>query len=160
MSRFRGRGESKLDSKGRVLLPAKFRRSISPEAEERFVITRGTRGCLYAYPLDEWKKIENRFEEIPENLENSELKTKLNEFMIESNLDSQGRIGPLGDLIGIARLNKDVLLIGVGSKIEIWDPQVREEVRNNIDNRDDTERKLDELYYKAMKMVKNPSQNG
>ncbi len=160
MSRFRGRSESKLDEKGRIIIPAKFRRNVSPEAEETFVITRGTRGCLYAYPLDEWVKIEENFEEIPENLENSELKSYLNEFMTVSNYDKQGRTSLSKELIEMAKLNKDVLLIGVGKRIEIWDPQVREDARKKTDNRDDGEKEMDQTFFQAINIAKNPTQDG
>ena len=160
MSKFRGKSECRLDEKGRIIIPAKFRRNISPEAEETFVITRGTRGCLYAYPLDEWVKIEESFEEIPENLENSELKSCLNEFMIESKYDRQGRTSLSKELIEMGRLNKDVLLIGVGRMIEIWDPQVREDARNKNDTRDDAEKEMDQTFFQAINIAKNPTQGG
>ncbi len=160
MSRFRGRSESKLDEKGRIIIPAKFRRNISPEAEETFVITRGTRGCLYAYPLDEWIKIEESFEAIPENLENSELKSYLNEFMIESKYDRQGRTSLSKGLIEMGKLNKDVLLIGVGARIEIWDPEVRKDARNKTDNRNQVEKEMDHTFFQAINIAKNPAQGG
>ncbi len=158
MSMFRAQSECKLDEKRRITIPTEFRRNVPPEAEETFVITRGTRGCLYAYPLDEWRKIEDRFEQIPENLENSELKSYLNEFMKVSTYDGQGRIGLSQKLIEMARLNKDVLLIGVGKKIEIWDPQVRENARKKADNRDEVEKKMDETYFQAINMARNLNQ--
>ena len=160
MSRFRGKSECKLDEKGRIVIPAKFRRNVSPEAEKTFVITRGTRGCLYAYPLDEWIKIEKSFEAIPENLENSELKSCLNEFMIESKYDRQGRTSLSKELIEMAKLNKDVLLIGVGRRIEIWDLQVREEARKKTDNRDQMEKEMDQTFFQAINMAKNQTQDG
>jgi len=158
MSRFRGKSECKLDDKGRIIIPAKFRRNISSEAERTFVITRGTRGCLYAYPLDEWVKIEESFESIPENLENSELKSCLNEFMIESKYVRQGRTSLSKELIEMAKLNKDVLLIGVGRMIEIWDPQVREDARKKTDNRDRVEKEMDHTFFQAINIAKNPVQ--
>ena len=56
MSRFKGEETYSIDSKGRVNIPAKMRKSMSPDAGDTFVLTRGFETCIYAYPMDEWKK--------------------------------------------------------------------------------------------------------
>jgi MraZ protein len=58
MSSFKGQYRYSVDSKGRINLPAKLRKNISPGASENFVITRGIETCLFLYPQDEWNKVE------------------------------------------------------------------------------------------------------
>src|SRR5574337_1072223 len=57
MSSFKGRFSYSIDNKGRIALPAKLRKSVSPEANESFVLTRGFEQCLFVYPQDEWNKL-------------------------------------------------------------------------------------------------------
>ena len=59
MSRFRGRYDYTIDAKGRVNIPSKFRKSLSPEAAETFVICQGPGRCLRAYPQDVWDRYED-----------------------------------------------------------------------------------------------------
>ena len=57
MPSFKGQYEHSVDSKGRVSFPAKLRKSLNPQAQERFTILRGLEPCLYIYPQDEWQKV-------------------------------------------------------------------------------------------------------
>jgi MraZ protein len=59
MSSFKGSYMYSVDDKGRVSLPAKLRKYVSPEANDTFVVTRGFEQCLFVYPLDEWNKLES-----------------------------------------------------------------------------------------------------
>ena len=64
MAFFKGQELHSIDNKGRVNIPAKMRRSISPDANDTFTVTRGQDDCIVAYPLDEWKNYEGKFEEL------------------------------------------------------------------------------------------------
>ncbi|MDZ7683268.1 MAG: hypothetical protein U5J63_16570 [Fodinibius sp.] len=58
MPSFKGQYEHSVDSKGRVSFPAKLRKALNPQAQERFTILRGLEPCLYLYPEDEWQQVE------------------------------------------------------------------------------------------------------
>ena len=112
-----------LDSKGRVNVPAKFRQSLSDDNEGTFVIARGMDPCIWVYPLIQWQEIES-------NLRNLSSLSKINRTFVlntaryasPSTYDKQGRIILTPSLIDYAGLDKDVLIIGMVNKIEIWDP--------------------------------------
>ena len=112
-----------LDSKGRVNVPAKFRQSLSEDNENTFVITRGVDPCIWVYPLSHWKEIES-------NLRNLSSISKIHRTFVRntaryaspSTYDKQGRITLTPSLIEYADLDKDVLIIGMINKMEIWNP--------------------------------------
>jgi len=107
-----------LDIKNRIFLPAKFR-----EKNKSFVITRGLESCLYLYDLSVWNKVLQK-------LENLSLKNKLQERAFKRALlsgahevkpDFQGRILIPQALIGYAGIVTDIIVIGMGNRLEIWD---------------------------------------
>lgn len=112
-----------LDSKGRINIPAKFRQSLSDDNEGTFVIARGMDSCIWVYPLIQWKGIES-------NLRNLSSLSKINRTFVRntaryaspSTYDKQGRIILTPSLIDYARLDKEVLIVGMVNKIEIWNP--------------------------------------
>ncbi len=112
-----------LDSKGRVNIPAKFRQVLSEDNENTFVITRGMDPCIWVYPLSQWKEIET-------NLRSLSSLSKIHRTFVRntaryaspSTYDKQGRITLTPSLIEYAGLEKDALIIGMVSKMEIWDP--------------------------------------
>ena len=117
-----------LDSKGRVNIPAKFRQSLSDDNESTFVIARGMDACIWVYPLIQWKEIES-------NLRNLSSLSKINRTFVRntaryaspSTYDKQGRITLTPSLIDYANLDKDVLIVGMVNKIEIWNPTCLDE---------------------------------
>ncbi|WP_414044426.1 division/cell wall cluster transcriptional repressor MraZ [Macrococcus animalis] len=115
---FMGEYQHQLDTKGRMIVPAKFR----DELTEHFVITRGLDKCLFGYPLDEWKRIEEKLKTLPIT------KRDARKFMrlffsgaVEVEIDKQGRINIPKNLMEYAGLSKECTVIGVSSRIEIWD---------------------------------------
>lgn len=118
MTMFMGEYQHQLDTKGRMIVPAKFR----DELTEHFVITRGLDKCLFGYPLDEWKRIEEKLKTLPIT------KRDARKFMrlffsgaVEVELDKQGRINIPKNLMEYAGLSKECTVIGVSTRIEIWD---------------------------------------
>ncbi len=117
---FRGEFNHTIDAKGRIIIPVKFREKLG----EDFIVTQGLDGCLSAYPVEEWKHFE-------ENLTALSLIKKENRQLIrffvsraaEVELDKQGRILIPGPLREYACLEKDVVLVGVLNRVEIWDKQ-------------------------------------
>lgn len=128
MSSFKGQYTYTIDQKGRANIPAKFRKSISEKANQTFVITQGLETCLFAYPLDEWEKIEEKLR----TLSMMKKSTRLFIRMImsnasESRFDKQGRIAIPQNLIKFAQIEKEVLIIGSLDKLEIWNPKIYDE---------------------------------
>ncbi len=133
MSTFKGQFRYTLDKKGRINIPAKFRKAISPDANEKFVITRGLEDCIYAYPLDEWNKIEEKLRQLSTNQKDNRLFIRMTtSYASESQFDKQGRIAIPPYLIDLAKIKKDILIIGTLNKLEIWNPETYEEyIKNN-----------------------------
>lgn len=119
-----------LDKKGRVIVPSRLREELG----EVFVITRGLDGCLFLYPMQEWKNLEERFKSL------SFTKSETRAFMrllfsgaSEVEIDKQGRILLPQLLREHARFQKDVVFIGVSNRAEIWSKEIWEEYRNKAD---------------------------
>jgi len=125
MSSFKGEFRYTRDAKGRINIPARFRRALSPEANETFVVIRGFDGCLFLFPLDEWKKYEEKLRQLPTNKEkNRRLLRMMTSKASEGRCDKQGRISIPAELLKIAHIEKEVLIIGVLERIELWNPDI------------------------------------
>ena len=128
-----------IDAKGRVIVPAKFRTELG----ERFILTKGFDGCLYGYSLDEWKNIEEKIKTLP-LITGKDARNFTRFFFssaIECELDSQGRILISQNLREFAMLQKEVVIIGVSSRIEIWSKEKWEEY-NAMQDSDDIAEKM------------------
>jgi MraZ protein len=127
MSFFKGRELYSVDAKGRINVPAKMRRSMSPEANDTFVVTRGPDDdpCIYAYPLDEWKTFEEGLKRLNQYNEQDRffLRTLLY-WAEEVTLDAQARIMAPRALLEFARIEKSVLILGSIDHVELWNPAV------------------------------------
>ena len=106
-----------LDTKGRLIIPAKFREVLG----EEFVISKGMDGCLFVYANDDWNAFEQKLTSLP--LINKEARQFARFFLAGAatvEVDKQGRILLPSVLRDFAGITKDTVLIGVGSRIEIW----------------------------------------
>lgn len=106
-----------LDSKGRVIIPAKFRQELG----ERFVITKGLDGCLFVYPLGEWEKVEIKLRQLPVNKKDARTFERF--FFsgaVECEMDSQGRVLIPQNLRDYAGVDEEIIIIGVSTRLEIW----------------------------------------
>lgn len=119
---FIGEYEATLDSKGRFLLPAGFKKQLPESANENFVVNRGFEKCLSLYPMKSWKPI---FSEIS-NL--NDFDPKVRQFRryflngaTQLELDSASRLLLPKNLMEYAGLEKDIVLVSAVNKIEIWD---------------------------------------
>jgi len=131
MSSFKGSYTHSVDEKGRLNLPAKLRKYVSPDNNDTYVVTRGFEQCLFVYPLDEWAKVEARLRELSNyNPEHRMFLRNLLEMANEVQLDSQARLMVPSDLREYARIRGDVRIIGTLDKIELWDPSVYENYRS------------------------------
>lgn len=127
MSFFKGRELYSVDSKGRVNLPAKMRKSMSPDANDTFVITRGPDEdpCIYAYPMDEWQKFEENLKQLNQFNERERffLRTLLY-WSDEVTLDKQFRITIPKSLLDFTKIEKEALILGAMDHVEIWEPKI------------------------------------
>ncbi|MGA9120415.1 MAG: division/cell wall cluster transcriptional repressor MraZ [Bacteroidota bacterium] len=128
MSSFKGSYHYSVDSKGRVNLPAKLRKYVSPEANDLFVVTRGYDNCIFVYPQDEWNKLESSIRQLSSTNPKHRFFTRtLCQYATELPLDGQARLSIPRELLQIAGLENEALIIGVLERIEIWHPTRFEE---------------------------------
>ena len=123
-----------LDSKGRVNIPSKFRQTLSTDNQNTFVITRGLDSCIWVYPLIQWKEIEENLRKLSSlsSIHRAFVRNTAR-YATPSTYDKQGRINLTPSLINFASLEKDVLIIGMVNKMEIWDPVQLEKADKEID---------------------------
>lgn len=114
---FIGEYRHSLDSKNRLIMPAKFR----DELGSSFVITKGLDNCLFIYSGEEWRNIENKLKALP--MTNKDARAFVRFFFAgatECEIDKQGRVLIPSNLKEFARIDKDVVIIGVSTRLEIW----------------------------------------
>ena len=132
-----------IDAKGRLIIPSKFRENLV----ENFVITKGLDGCLFLYPDNEWKTFEEKLRTLPLTNKDARIFTRF--FLgsaVDGGLDKQGRVLISSALRNFARLEKEVVLVGVLDRVEIWDKAKWEENNTVIeDNMDDIASHMEEL---------------
>lgn len=106
-----------LDEKGRIIIPARLREDL----RDRFVITKGLDSCLFLYPLEEWSRIVDRLRSLPLTNANARAFTRL--FLAgaqEVECDRQGRVTIMPRLRDFAGIQRNVVLIGVMNRVELW----------------------------------------
>jgi len=107
-----------IDSKGRIIVPAKFRYELG----ETFWINRGLDGCLCIYPQSEWIKKSEKLEALSENSRDArEYVRQMFRLASEVSVDGQGRILISSKLIALAGLKKECVFVGANKYIELWD---------------------------------------
>ena len=130
-----------IDAKGRLIIPSKFRETLG----EEFVVTKGLDGCLFVYDNNEWKAFEDKLKSLP--LTNKEARQFVRFFLAGAamaQVDKQGRILVPSVLREFAGLEKDVVLVGVASRVEIWS-QERWETAISYDDMEDIAEHMAEL---------------
>ena len=119
-----GEYEHSLDAKGRLIMPSKLRESIG----EKFIVTKGLDGCWFGFSKQEWTNFEEKLKTLP--LTNKNARDFVRFFLsgaTECEIDKQGRFLIVANLRQYASMEKDVVIIGVGTRIEIWNKQKWEE---------------------------------
>ncbi|NLP46273.1 MAG: division/cell wall cluster transcriptional repressor MraZ [Epulopiscium sp.] len=127
---FMGEYIHSIDSKGRFIVPIKFREQLG----ERFVVTKGLDNCLFVYPLVEWSLFEQKLKALL--LANRDARKFTRFFFagaVECDVDKQGRILLPLNLREYSQLKKEAVLIGVSNRVEIWS----KEMWNAYNNEDD-----------------------
>ncbi|WP_070120200.1 division/cell wall cluster transcriptional repressor MraZ [Bacillus marinisedimentorum] len=114
---FMGEFHHNVDTKGRMIIPAKFREDLG----ETFVLTRGLDQCIFGYPMEEWKALEEKMKALPLTKKDARAFTRF--FFsgaTECEIDKQGRVNIAAPLRDYAKLDKECVVIGVSNRLEIW----------------------------------------
>lgn len=113
---FMGEYNHTIDPKNRVIVPAKFREGLG----ENFIISAGLDGCLYLTPATEWEKFTEQLMKLPNTMEARQVQRHFLRNANECELDKQGRILVPQNLKESVGLEKNIILIGVGKRVEVW----------------------------------------
>ena len=137
--RFAGEYANTLDLKNRVNIPAKFRKALDPINDRTFVITRGFDTCLTLYPISEWNIVEQQLASLSSiRNRNREFVRSIVRYASYVQYDKQGRIIIPDNLKVYASIDREVSIIGMISKIELWSPE-------NIKKHDNDQMNIDEF---------------
>ena len=117
---FMGEYNHTIDEKGRIIVPSKFREALG----ENFVVTQGLDGCLFLYSYEEWENFVEGLKKLPGTKEARQLQRYFMAGAAPCEVDKQGRILIPSKLRTAAGLEKEVVFVGVLSKIEIWSREV------------------------------------
>ena len=124
-----GEYEHSLDVKGRLIMPAKLRQDMG----EKFIVTKGLDGCLFAFSQQEWLNFETKLKSLP--LSDKNARNFVRFFLsgaTECELDKQGRFLIPNNLRNAGNLEKEVIIIGVGTRLEIWNKNTWEKCDEDI----------------------------
>ncbi len=124
-----GEYEHSLDVKGRLIMPAKLRQDMG----EKFIVTKGLDGCLFAFSQSEWLNFETKLKSLP--LSDKNARNFVRFFLsgaTECEIDKQGRFLVSSNLREFAGLDKDVIIIGMNSRLEIWSKEKWQQCDENI----------------------------
>jgi MraZ protein len=121
-----------IDRKGRLILPAKFREVAKGNFIEKFFVTRGLDKCLFMFSEEEWRQQESKFKAIPFTKQQSRTFNRLYfSGAVEISPDKQGRILLPQYLKDFAEIKKEVMIVGVSNRVEIWAKNKWEEFYGN-----------------------------
>ena len=131
MTFFTSEYESKLDAKGRLVLPARIKSQLPVAGGEgdsqELVIRRGFEQCLVLYPMVEFKKVFSKISGLNEfNEEYRKLQRNFLSGVITVELDGNGRFLIPKLMLSYAQIDKDAMLVGMGNKVEVWNPSIYE----------------------------------
>ena len=124
-----GEYEHSLDVKGRLIMPAKLRQDMG----EKFIVTKGLDGCLFAFSQNEWLNFEAKLKALP--LSDKNARNFVRFFLsgaTECEIDKQGRFLISNNLRNAANLEKEAVIIGVGTRLEIWNKETWQKCDDNI----------------------------
>ncbi len=143
ISMFMGEYNHTMDTKGRLIVPSKFRELLGDE----FVVTKGLDKCLFVFTADKWTSVIESIDSLPITKGKAR---QFSRFLIGGagtcEIDKQGRILIPQNLREYAKLDKEAILVGVGNRIEIWNKDEWEEL-NNYDEIEEIAEDLEELRF-------------
>ena len=142
---FTGEFTFSIDSKNRINIPAPLRKQFSSKDKKTFVVTRGIDPCTWIYPINEWNFIQNELKQLSSLSKTN--RTFLRNHLRHANIlsfDSQGRFVLPQSLIDYSSIKKDVTIIGVLNKIEIWNPNLLRKIDKSDEIDDQSYEELSE----------------
>ena len=144
---FTGEYEYSLDQKNRLIIPAPFRKSLNKSNDKTFVLTRGLDNCLVLYPLNEWRNVERQLGQLSTIKEkNRNFIRNVVRYATHLKYDSQGRVAIPTTLLFHSKIEKEVILIGMIKKIEIWNVNILNQISyDNYTNSKDFEDLANEI---------------
>lgn len=146
---FYGEYRHNIDNKGRLIIPAKFRMVLKDKYIEKFYVTRGLERCLFVFTENDWNYLEQKFKSLPLTQATARAFSRLLfSGAYEATCDKQGRILIPNHLLQYAHITKEVLIIGVSNRIEIWDTKTWDDFSKVSIN--DYERIAEELVEKGI----------
>lgn len=128
---FMGEYQHNIDDKGRMIIPSRFRKELG----STFVVTRGMDGCLFIYPFSEWERLEQKLKSLPFTKKDTRAFTRF--FFSgasECELDKQGRVRIPANLRAYAKLEKECVIIGVSTRVEVWSKPLWEDYFNESES--------------------------
>ena len=127
---FQGEFQHGLDAKGRLILPAKIREELGTQ----FVLTKGMDGCLFIFPPDSWETFAGKLNALPTSSRQArKLKLYFIGSSVECEKDKQGRFLIPPVLRSFAEIDKDVTVLGVSDRIELWSTEKYDAYQNEED---------------------------
>jgi len=147
MTFFNSEYECKMDAKGRLVLPAKIKASLPESASNELVIRRGFDQCLILYPMVEFNKLFSKIAGLSEfNEENRKLQRNFFRGSSTVELDGNGRLLIPKPMQEYANLEKEIMVIGMGNRVEIWNPELYEKqlIEDPVEFSDLAKKYLDE----------------
>jgi MraZ protein len=127
MTFFTSQYECKLDAKGRLVLPSRIKSQLPEGDGQELVIRKGFEQCLIIYPMVEFKKVFSKISGLNEfNEEYRKLQRNFLSGVVTVELDGNGRFVIPKNLLTYAQIDKDVMLVGTGNKVEAWNPAIYE----------------------------------
>lgn len=125
MASFKGTYESTIDEKRRLKLPKKLREAVSLSSDGNFIIGPGYDGCIFMFSPDEWEKREEKLKNLKVDVrEHRFLERAFAPVAEDTKIDRVGRITISQRLLEHAQIKKEVLILGVLSRVELWAPEV------------------------------------
>ncbi len=130
MNRLAGKYEHTIDAKGRIIVPSKIREGLG----DSFIVTLGLDGCLYIFSDDGWDKFTEQLEKLPGTKEIRQTKRYFMANAAQCDIDKQGRTLVPGALREKAGIDKEVVLVGMIDKVELWSKERFDAQNESIDS--------------------------
>jgi MraZ protein len=133
---FLGSFNYSIDAKGRISIPARLRKFVSSEANETFVLTRGSEKCINIYPMNYWNElVSSKLDKLNTfDPKDAKFMRMFLQEAAEDKFDSQSRLLVPKKLIDFAEIEKDVVILGMNKYIEVWNPKLYEEYLKEIED--------------------------
>lgn len=118
--RFIGTHYQTVDQKGRIAIPARFKRLLTRDDQGVMVLTVGREPCLLLYPLSEWTRLAEALDALPRNQAKRDVIRSISDHTTELEIDSQGRLTIPREFLQKLEIERDVAIVGSLRYVEVW----------------------------------------